>query len=71
MKARDQDKEENQSNGEARRGWSFRYCFLGMLRAGGARELEFYFRPLNCSDFGDILGDCMTTEMLKALGKQN
>jgi RNA polymerase subunit RPABC4/transcription elongation factor Spt4 len=46
-------------------------CAVGLHETSFGSSREFYFRPLNCSDFGDILGDCMTTEMLKALGKQN
>jgi hypothetical protein len=46
-------------------------CAVGLHETSFSSSREFYFRPLNCSEFGDILANCMTTEMLKAIGKRN
>jgi hypothetical protein len=43
-------------------------CAVGMHETSFNSSREFYFRPLNCSNFG-ILVPCVTTEMQKALGK--
>jgi hypothetical protein len=46
-------------------------CAVGVHETSFGSSREFYFRHLNCSDFGGVLADCMTTEMLKALGIRN